>query len=645
MNVEGYLNLDYGDLKRSIRFLKQNQDTGYEKLLKDTRIKQKLIDSPSKYDFIWFTQEEEDRTLLLLLDEEGIAILNSSSDLIDKLNAILTCGKEYVNDLLKKPSFCEIVLANREELAHYFSSLSLEGAKSLIEYARKKELKDSDIKKIIQSLSGKTMGALIEQIEIPFSMAEDMLQVGSKEAIEAILKQDLRISLSQVPFSTIYSMAKKGVKIPSSLLEETSLQKKISTMSNVKEYRFLIEALKQNNDTSDLEKKRKQYYEDFIANFNSKENMSTFHYTLYEKVVKLLEQKKNMEEMILSLPEVFNAFGSGLSDIDAQVELGRLYREKDIQKIHRFFEQESNLLLTNMIVDFHFEDIPYNLFLDLKQLCHFQKTGVETLSEEELSFYQKILDLDSLSYDEKITLHQELSKTDMISKYYDDYRSAKEKSYQLIKEKMLTDKTAKKWKDEELSLKAGVDIYVLEGDPFYAFIKSLCISKTQVMEKKDILYTVDGCSYSLDGSDKLNTYYNPHEYYNIAYNDFPSDQVLHMYPVDSFSKYIREFHTGATDRVYQLMTPEELVKKSYQYNEIVMLQRNDRRVDDDFNDRLKVPSMFAIYCYDEITNNDILSAKNLGLSIILVKTKNYRKQIETIEDRMSMFDTTGVAYG
>ena len=33
--------------------------------------------------------------------------------------------------------------------------------------------------------------------------------------------------------------------------------------------------------------------------------------------------------------------------------------------------------------------------------------------------------------------------------------------------------------------------------------------------------------------------------------------------------------------------------------------------------------MFAIYCYDEITKNDIESAKNLGLGIVLVKTYAY----------------------
>ena len=38
-----------------------------------------------------------------------------------------------------------------------------------------------------------------------------------------------------------------------------------------------------------------------------------------------------------------------------------------------FLAQESRLQISNMIIDYHFEDIPYNFFLDVRQLCQFQK--------------------------------------------------------------------------------------------------------------------------------------------------------------------------------------------------------------------------------------------------------------------------------
>ena len=47
--------------------------------------------------------------------------------------------------------------------------------------------------------------------------------------------------------------------------------------------------------------------------------------------------------------------------------------------------------------------------------------------------------------------------------------------------------------------------------------------------------------------------------------------------------------------------------------------------------------MFALYCYDTILDVDIISAHNLGIGIILVKTKAY--EIKTNVQKKSMYDT------
>ncbi len=647
MGMEKYQNLSYENLRDRIRLLKVQSYQEYQDLLKESWLKNFLINSPRKYDFIWLVQYEEDETILRLLDEEGISYLQGTTDLVDKMNGLLTCGKPFVNQLLTIPSFCDLVLKYANELSSYFHSIEPEGAISLIQYAQEKNIPEEDLKMVLYHFSEKTMCEVVKKVSLSLPLVKETIRRGSKEAIDYLLEKDSRITtLLEYPFSTIYSLAQKGVQIPPHLLEEPDFQKELVNLQSIKEYRFLIEALRKNNDVSILEAKRKKYYDALIDSYDEKENMVAIHRTFYEKIAASLSQGEGMGTLIDSLPELFNPFGTGLLDENARMELGDLYHQKDIPGIHRFFERESNLLLTNAIVDYHFEDLPYNFFLDLKQLCHFQETEGRTLSEEEISLYQRILDLDSLSYAEKKALHQQLSQTDFISKYYDDFKAAKEKSYQLIKEKMLTDKTALQFKDEELSKKAGVDIYVLDGEPFYALVKSLGIPKQEPMERKNIFYSVDGGSYSLDGSEKLNTFQNPQLYYNVAYRDFPIDQVLHTYPVDSFSKFVRGYVDEATNRVYQLMTPEELVKRSYQYNEIVMMQQNRTRKNDEFNDRLQIPQMFAIYCYDKITDNDILSAKNLGLSIILVKTMSYRAKMQATEEkRMNMHDTTGLSNG
>ena len=51
------------------------------------------------------------------------------------------------------------------------------------------------------------------------------------------------------------------------------------------------------------------------------------------------------------------------------------YEQKDLDGLLLFLQEESNLKLTNMIIDYHFRDIPYNFFMNLDRLIKFQETG------------------------------------------------------------------------------------------------------------------------------------------------------------------------------------------------------------------------------------------------------------------------------
>ena len=158
----------------------------------------------------------------------------------------------------------------------------------------------------------------------------------------------------------------------------------------------------------------------------------------------------------------------------------------------------------------------------------------------------------------------------------------------------------------------------------------------------DMVSTIDGGSYSLDGSAKLNTYRDPHVMYNLVFGDFPTSQIVHMYPVDSYSKYIRTSSHKTTKRVYELYTPTEFVEKSSNYNEIVLAQPNVRRVGDELNEQLALPTILGIYCYDEFTLEDVMSAKNLNVGIVVVKTKSYDVKSE---GRLTMMETISPTFG
>ena len=239
-------------------------------------------------------------------------------------------------------------------------------------------------------------------------------------------------------------------------------------------------------------------------------------------------------------------------------------------------------------------------------------------------------------------LHKELMNEDWISKHYDVFREAKDKAATLIKEQMLNPSNIDAYLDKAETEKAGVPIYVLDGQDFFAFVKSISLSKERVIENPDMRFYVDGSSFSLDGSKKLDTFQDPREYYNLIYGDFEISQVIHMYPVDSYTKYIRNSTTKATSRVYELYTPTELVEKSKDYNEILLAQKNHSKIGDELNDNLKLPTVLGIYCYDEITPNDIESAKNLGVGIVVVKTNKYDLQSD---GKLRMMETLSPSFG
>lgn len=635
MSLENFYNMEYDLLKT---YLYQGNNGSV--LLKDRRIKEKMINSPRKYDFIWFVQEAPSEIILLLLDEEGISILAQTSDLEDKMNAIMTSLNPALNTLLTSPQFCSIILNHMNHLASYLNSIQKEGAISFVRYI--KEVAADKLSFVCSRLSGVSQCEVLKREKMPFSVIQSLLNHGHREAIEYILKNDNRIvTLSNMRFLSLYSLAEKGVKIPNHFLTEGDFVSAISRIETVKNYRFFMEKLKRENDVSTIEKSRKKFYDEEIETFIEEENMLSRYYQCYQEIVSSMEKEIEPYELLDSVfAKYFSLDGDGTREFELRRSLAKYYCSKDAKELHAFLEWESHLQLTDILIDYHFEEIPFNFFLDLKQLIQFQEGEGKTLSDEEIILYSKLLNLDTLSYPEIKNLHMALKQFPAMGTYYDHFRAAKDKAASLMEQAILTEEKAKPYKDEALSSRAGVDVYVLEGEEFYALVKATSFSKTEPLKESPFLYNNDGGSYSLDGSSKLQTFCDPREYYNFVFSAFPKDQILHMYPVDSYTNYRRGEDLG-TSRVYELHTPKDLVSRSMNYSEILFSLPNQNR-HDELNSRLVTPKLMGLYCYDKIIDNDIISARNLGIGIVLVKTKSY--QVDG-SNRLSVSDTINAGYG
>ena len=200
-------------------------------------------------------------------------------------------------------------------------------------------------------------------------------------------------------------------------------------------------------------------------------------------------------------------------------------------------------------------------------------------------------------------------------------------------DKDLNDKNEKLKKDkEQLENPKESKNSLLNIERSENYIKDIC--QALGIKREDLEYYM-----SINGDESI--FKDPEKYYNLAYTGIPFHQLIHSFSVDSFSKYVRD-DKGlpdriATNRINKLMTPDEFLLDSRDYNELIISVPNRYiKEDNEFNNSLKNPVPFALYCYDTITNNDIETAKKYNLGIIVVNTKKYNINNE---NKMSMYDT------
>ena len=625
-DIDYFLNLDYDQL---VKYLLTAPTEEKKLILKNQEIKRKLICPENRHEFSWLAQENSKDIIPYLLDGEGIEILKESEYLIDKMNAILTSNAIYVDTIVNFKAFQKIIFDNFDELKDYLNVLTPVSGQYLIKTAEKQNF---NLIELISKFSQQTQTEVLKTQELSNEDYWKMISYAYEETASMLLEEkSVGKSLTNIRLPIIEAIASKDIKLPYQIIEEPEFIKRISEITDVKTYRFLISDLEKSNDVEKLEKAREKYYENQINSFNKKSGMFKVYETLYEKLASM--EEINPFSLMQTAREIFKDASDG-EIFNLLNQINKVNLESGLNGIKEFLKEKSNVMLGNMIIDSHFKDYYLNVLKDVKQLCNFDALGGNALSSDKIEIYKKIIEINNLSYEEKLELNTKLGKKNYVEEFYDDVRNSRNKMYSLIREEILNEDKISKYLDKEETNKFGVNIYRLEGEPFFALVKSFSIDKAFELSSGDIHSYKDSGSFSIDASNKLNTFHSPKDNYNLIFNNFNIDQVVHMFPVDSFSGYTRG--ENATDRVIELLTPKEFTGRSKDYNEVIIAQKNVSKPSD-MDDRLPLPKPFAIYCYDEIGPNDIESAKNLGIGIVVVNTKKYN--IETNNSQISMFDT------
>lgn len=560
--------------------------------LKDDEFRKRLFSSEGHYPFVWLVQDLKDEQLSYLLDDNLITLLKNDSRLVDKLNAIMTCGNSCNNEFLKRKEIVEMIINNISKLRFFIDNLNIVFGscyfKYIIDEGRVDYLKYLNDSVLLEILSVRKNLELIKKYKLDYTFFDGL----EKSVIEYLLNDSYfeNIFLNS-PIDFITHIIKTGVKLPAKLHYSNTL---------INKYLEIDDPIIFTEYLMDLEKEN-VYLKDIIKTKRQKEDK--------EKVENIDKNLGIFKEYIKYLD----------SNNKQSLELGDTYEKR----LNNLQLSTSNKLL-NMIIGMNYEELPYNFIKNLQNMIRYVEVNDENIIPSyRLEIYKGLMAFHKLSLEDKINLFYEISNnSNAIGEFYDDYKACYNSSLIKLKAECLNVDSLTK---SSLSDKYGINVYELKGEKF-----KMLINHTKSSRSESNLNFIWGsqqevASLSLIGDKCLTTFRNPKENIILGFNEFDYRNIMHIYHSDSMSS-----HEFSSKRVIDLLNPDDLIDSTINYNEILMK----------YSDKLK-PSY--VVCYDDIKVGDIDVSKKLGnIPIVLIHTDKYEQQISMIDfnddDYMSYFD-------
>lgn len=596
-------------------------------------VKKREIINSNKQDFLDFLYNDYNGEILNLLDDEGVEYLKKYSDITDRITYILNYSN-YVDSLFNNQKFLDLFLST--DISKYYASLKNLNNKTYDLIVNRCLELNKDVNLIGQLISYFNKNyqlKFIDKYDYPNDLIYEMLKRNPKLLGKKILeKYNIDLTSHNISIKGLIDagkslsfedMAKRNgdsfvssdgeIFFLSSDLLNTEVAQKLWNELNVYEYRFLINDANYCGNPTNLNNYAKTKEEEFILNPD--------YPKIYQNIFNMINKLSNLDsssnehrDIFRNLIRQIQIFPNEYTNLRELIFNGEF--AESINLITKSLDEKKS----DYIIDYHFEENYYNVMYDLRELLEFYYAGNIDIPEDRLYLYQKLVNIDMLSSQEKIELHNELKQYNMMEIFYDDMSFARKQVRKAIKDYSMVKEELVKFKDEELSNEYGVDVYNIEDNPFFAIVKSN-------INREDNLPV--GHSYSLVGNGCISVFGTPK--YNDTYvydsSDLNPEQIVHVFPRDSFTMYKPfSFTSNATDRVEQLMMPDELLYNKRTYNEVLILEQGSMQTDID--SRIPKLKSIAVYCVDQITANDVETAKIHNIGIMLINSKKYNKGIE-----------------
>lgn len=592
----------------------------------------KIINS-NKQDFLDFLDNDYNGKILNLLDDEGVELLKKNSYIEDRITYILNYSN-YVDLLFNNQKFLDLFLST--DISKYYASLKNLNNKTYDLIVNRCLELNKDINltgQLISYFNKDYRLKFIDKYDYPNDLIYEMLKRNPKLLGKKILeKYNIDLLSHNIPVGGLVAAGKslsfedmtkrKGysyvnssgeVFYLSSDLLNMDVAKKLWNELNVYEYRFLINDANYCGDPTNLNNYAKTKEEEFILN--------TDYPKIYQNIFNMINKLSNLDS---SSNEYHNIFRNLIRQIqifpNEYTNIRMLIFNGEFDEVINLITKSLDEKKSDYIIDYHFEENYYNVMYDLRELLEFYYAGNIDIPEDRLYLYQKIVNIDMLSSQEKIELHNELKQYNMMEIFYDDMTFARKQVREALKDYAMVKDELVKFTAEELSNEYGVDVYNINDNPFFAIVKS-------GIRFEDSLPV--GHSYSLVGNGCISVFGSLKNSNTYVYDasDLNPEQIVHIFPKDSYTLYQPfSFTEKATDRVEQLMMPDELLYNKRTYNEVLILEQGSMQTDID--SRIPKLKKIALYCVDQITAKDVETAKIHNIGIMLINSKKYNKGIE-----------------
>ena len=583
-------------------------------LFKIKKVKEIIINEFSKQEFHDLLRKDKSGNLLIaLLDEEGCKIMSKCKKIGERMSYFFARSPAQ-NQLRECDYFSKLILNSRETI--YLDQKKFDKYCFDIDYISKNINYENNYEFIFKFWEKKQL-ELVQLLDFPDERLKDNILRFQKESLERLLNNKIQ-SIDYITNWDFECLVLKGIKIPKHLITP-HLVNKILNSNTIFENRILSDELSKNNDVDYFNKALKEKERNVLNSINM-QNGLIWKYDILVKEFKQLEFNKNNKREFRNIIYNFNnnlPWGSKLDWELIELLKKTFPNEENILKI---IKDQNNIELTDIIIDYHFNDISYNVFLDIKELLNFQLDNGITIPIEHLKIYRDILNLDNLTVQEKIDLHNNLKNKNVSEMFYDDYTNSRDKMYQEISDSILNKEKIEHYKNESLSKIYWVNIYEFNWQEFFGLVR--CSKYTNA--KPETVWS----SFSLVWTDCIWTINNP-ESDTFIYEWLKPEQIIHVYPSDSYTDTFYWIHSDHTpsDKVRILKSPSDLLKATRHYNELLILRKWLNKSDSYENIWELKP--IALYCYDNITHQDIAVAKEENVGIMLIKTEAYKKDKST----------------